>query len=378
MSRQVPVEPGSPRSPLTWPLIAIDESGSTGENLLDPAQPLYVLASVFLGRDEAHELVGDGRRELHFAEARNSEAGRARVLEVLNSQLLSSDKVRVAAVHKPFMVTAKMVDLLAEPVLHEAGLDLYSSSATVNLSSLWHLTFPVLGGSQEFQALQESFVGLLRRPSAGAKRACIKAYHQFERTITDEEMRPHLDLLQHGLRTYQIDYGSRVLPSLQPAVPCIEVLMQAWWDFLKGPFQVVHDEQSDVASWISELARMWGAQIPFRFTSYDGWVVEYPRDVRAFTFARSHEEPELQVADVVAGATEMLLRAMWGTSRDQRFEARLSETPTLTWLSRVVAPTKDFTDVSAKGTSFAMDRLAEWHSDIRGKRPPNGPPIGGS
>ena len=44
---------------LTAPKVYVDESNSTGENLLDPSQPVFSLGSIILPDDLAEALVDD-------------------------------------------------------------------------------------------------------------------------------------------------------------------------------------------------------------------------------------------------------------------------------------------------------------------------------
>lgn len=112
------------------PLIAFDESGNSGGNLLDSEQPVFVLASVHLADDAAKEVVGRDAKELKFARLRRSAQGRKRILDILNSPALGAERVLVSGIHKHFMIITKMVDLLVEPLMHTTGFDLYNRGQT--------------------------------------------------------------------------------------------------------------------------------------------------------------------------------------------------------------------------------------------------------
>ena len=84
----------------------MDESGNTGQNLLDSEQPIFALASVLLTETDAGDLVtrvlGTSGPEAKFTSLRRSRRGRARVLDLFNSPLLTSETVKLAAYHKRF------------------------------------------------------------------------------------------------------------------------------------------------------------------------------------------------------------------------------------------------------------------------------------
>ena len=100
-----------PRMPKT---VAFDESGNTGANLFDADQPLFVQASVCVPPEDANALVQSQATtgELHFSRMRKNANGRDEILKILNAPELSQERVFYSIVHKPFVVVAKMVDLL--------------------------------------------------------------------------------------------------------------------------------------------------------------------------------------------------------------------------------------------------------------------------
>jgi hypothetical protein len=105
--------------------------GPTGQNVLDPQQPIYALASVHVDEDAANALADEilipGQTELKFSSLRGSARGREGVIAAFESGLLDHGSARVTPVHKPFMVVAKLFDRLIEPEFHERGIDLYSA-----------------------------------------------------------------------------------------------------------------------------------------------------------------------------------------------------------------------------------------------------------
>ena len=108
------------------PKVYFDESNSTGENLLDPSQPVFSLAAVNVQNDLAAELVYDvisqlppGHGEPKYTALAKTGHGRAALLECFKR--LPSDGVRFYVAHKQFMVESKMVDLLIEPRAYKIG-----------------------------------------------------------------------------------------------------------------------------------------------------------------------------------------------------------------------------------------------------------------
>src|ERR1041385_8659193 len=103
-----------PRSVLTLELVAFDEAGNTGQNLLDPDQPVFVGCSVRISNEAAQEVVAglrDGALgEAKFSRLRSSRRGRRRILQMLSHPAITPENVRMSVYHKRFMVTTKIVD----------------------------------------------------------------------------------------------------------------------------------------------------------------------------------------------------------------------------------------------------------------------------
>lgn len=71
--------------------VAFDEAGNSGENLLDPEQPVFVLAAVCLEESEADSIcstaLGCGQAtELKFAALRRRPRGQQTILEIFDAR----------------------------------------------------------------------------------------------------------------------------------------------------------------------------------------------------------------------------------------------------------------------------------------------------
>jgi hypothetical protein len=87
--------------------IYVDESGNTGENLIDPVQPVFVLGSVNLDSSLSATLLDNVLRQLpkghgepKYSSLAKTKAGRKALMECLSS--LPSDTARFYAADKRF------------------------------------------------------------------------------------------------------------------------------------------------------------------------------------------------------------------------------------------------------------------------------------
>jgi len=93
------------------PVVAFDESGNTGQNLLDQTQLVFTLASVNLDYKESMEALDifkkDGKDEQHFVNLKRRPSGQQKIIEFLKYNKFNSDRIKVSAIHKSYMVTTK-------------------------------------------------------------------------------------------------------------------------------------------------------------------------------------------------------------------------------------------------------------------------------
>jgi hypothetical protein len=99
--------------------IFFDESGNTGQNLIDAADPIFVLASCSFQAEEEQEVLLHFQQfkgpELKFSRLRKTAAGQKAVVAFLSSVQVTSKTAAAFVIHKPFMVVTKYCDLVLEP-----------------------------------------------------------------------------------------------------------------------------------------------------------------------------------------------------------------------------------------------------------------------
>lgn len=344
--------------------VAFDEAGNTGNDLLNPQQPVFTLASIDLPRHVAEAIVPPGNRELHFKSARRSGPGRAAILKVLTDDRLTPATVRSFAVHKPFTVVAKMVDVLVEPLAATHDYDMYAEGGHRALSNLLFAILPTMAGTDETATLYQAFVSMCRESNLRTRSALVDSVQVAARAAGGELDR-ELMLLVEGVQLGA--FGGGPLPDLDPAPPCLISLAHAW--AADGPFEILHDSRPELGAWQLAMEPFWRQRAePTTFVLHNGESLTYPLPIAGLTPVASHDDARIQVADVVAGALQLVMQERVGIAADPRFASRLeSETPLLDWLVDAVWPTLDMDpeslDVVPGATPFLADAIAKWSRD---------------
>lgn len=305
-------DPSGMPEPPDLPMVALDEAGQTGEDLLNVEQPVFALAAVHLDADTARALVAPrlgGADELHFKRMRRSGPGRRHVVSLLEATEINPRTVRLSVMHKRYVVVAKLVDLLLEPAFHERGADFYAGGMAPEVADAMFVDGPRACGEEAWEALLSTFVAACRHPEPAQLLELLTALGVARARCQERGLLELLDLMpgtadELGVALASASAARRDV--LEPLVATAVEQAGAWGERL-GPFVFEHDESQALFAWAPRI-----------LTLVDPGTVESLRlsptaapPVLALTGMRpvkSHTSPAVQIADVVASASAYSLR----------------------------------------------------------------------
>ena len=297
-----------PMHPEPLPLIAFDEAGNTGPDLLSADQPVFALASVQLADADAKALLSKfstNAAEVKFVNLRKTTRGRAQLLDFF-SQHLDSSRFKATLTHKEYVVAAKMVDLLLEPMLHRDGVDLYANGGNIAMANVLHGCLPTLVGPH-FRELQSRFVAMIRiRDDTSIDAfyaACSDAYVRCANS-------PASGLLAAILASSDLrsDFKSYAASELDPAIPSFVQHCAMWGEHLGTLFDLVHDDSKPIAQSRELLTMLMPQDEPTVTVGADRRTFQLPLKATGIRFARSCDVLQLQLADLVASSVAFLGR----------------------------------------------------------------------
>jgi hypothetical protein len=318
------------RSEVGNPVVAFDESGNTGQDLLNPHQPVFVLASVCL--DDAAEsqvtdlLGGTKSKEVHFSRLKLRPDGQRRILDVLRSPLIVPTTVKVCIYHKGFMVTTKIVDLLVETLAFKHGFDLYRQGLNIAMSNLHHLLMPRLCGEKAFRHFQQCFVTMIRKHDSDSRDSFYAQLRTLIKTCAFAPYCEDLKLIEATREVVDEVLSQCTVTDLDPAVPSFVVLCGDWGDEFGRPFDVAHDISKPIDREREALQLLMANDEPRVTVGYDRRKARLPLLATGINFIGSHEAFQVQLADVIAGAMAYWASGMIGRRVDSAFFRELGRT----------------------------------------------------
>jgi hypothetical protein len=311
------------------PLIAFDESGNTGQDLISPTQPIFSLASVHLSDSETEEAIKilavcEGK-EIKFSSLIRSAAGRQRVLSFLQSPYAKLDKAKTYVIHKRYMVVGKIVDLLIEPLAHRDGLNLYQQGCNIAMANLYYTCLPTVCGEDEFTDFLTKFVEMIRKKDEFSIMkfydSCARMYHCAKVAGFKEDlavMFKSIELIDEVLRASDVT-------QLDPSVTSFIQHCDAWGSCLNCAFDVIYDESKSIRQQQTLLSILMAKDEQQVQVGYDYRKMILPLKATGINFGDSKEVKQLQIADVIAGASTYWARGFTGAKADRYFSDQLEE-----------------------------------------------------
>jgi len=343
-------------------IVYFDESGNTGRQLADLDQPLFVLGSCDFSTEECELLLAPLRSrqaaEVHFKRLRKSPRGQDRIIELLQSDLVTPDRFKAHVLHKRFMLLTKVLDDLLEPLLYyHFDFNFYENGQNLALSNMLYYVLPMAVGEECF----DQFLGFYYDMCLQQTNESIRAFYE------------HLDVMQEAAAqtelpmTWELRLLSmtraivrEALEDLQkttfnPAIPAFFSLC-VHWGRQHVRFDAICDDseplerQADFFKAIAELDELGDEEAVIGFGNAQ---IELPLKLGSLAFSPSHESDGIQVADIITSALSYYLTKRVRNETDDEFFQKLDAVGKLNELvTSCVWPT---TDVTAEALGRAGD-----------------------
>lgn len=294
------------------PTVYADESHSTGENLLDPAQPVFCAAGICVDDELARQVVDcvkatlpSGHGEPKYTSLSKTPMGREVLLSAFGS--LADATIKTFVAHKQFMVTVKMVDVLVVELGHDNGYNMYADGSAFSLANLLHACGPVMGDAAAFDYMLQTFVGAARKRTRASARDLFAAIAAYQDTTCPEFSEVSVILQHTEAQAHDIIAAiasGAVQDNLDPALPCLIELCRGIGQII-GDFALVHDESRIVERSTGTLLNL--DKLPDLHRP--GQRLER-LPATSIEFSDSSSVPQLQIADWVAGAVRQ-----WATQK---------------------------------------------------------------
>ncbi|HVB21543.1 MAG TPA: DUF3800 domain-containing protein [Ktedonobacteraceae bacterium] len=296
-------------------IIFLDESGFTGQDLLNIDQPVFTLATIHCSERQCEEFKSTFFQDVRSTELKHSRLVRSpryqrKVLEFFHELSKTPEIVKISITHKRYVLTAKIVELLVDPAAYQDGLDLNANGAAFELTNLLYTVLPVLCGKEFFNDLLHRFQKMIRNLNH-------QSYIDFFVPLFIEEFPENIDTLLTFLRAYHINLGYDKLVDqlaggkqfginsgyLDIGLSCTLDLLAMWRGDILGNITLIHDASSRMAQELNIWNALVDPTLPAAVFEDAYRKLVFPVALDATRLEDSKDWIGLQLADVLAGAT---------------------------------------------------------------------------
>jgi len=291
----------------------LDEAGHTGKHLFDAAQPLFVLAGVWLDtetealtKEAMARAFGENAAERKGSRLIRSSPGRRLIRDCLKPCMKHAAPVSVYLFNKAFQAAAVVVEDCTDYVYNEAFEErwtwdttlkeplaqrIYNAANRQHLMDVWRTR---LGSQEEFLASYDRLLLSLRLNS--------------DRTLSDlAGMMRRADFASIWQATQSANASQWAYsPNLNAFVGFIQAANRQAIQRGLDDVLLVHDEQLEYQAALSNAFGLFRNAKPGRVILPNGNVFQTPlSNLRALSFAASTTEIGLQAADMVAACMRL-------------------------------------------------------------------------
>jgi hypothetical protein len=224
--------------------------------------------------------------------------------QLLNSDWVSSDAVKIYAIHKRFMALTKIVDLIHEPSAREAGINLYERGGALATANLLTTVLPTYLGD-DLDAFINAFIVLVRRRDLPSLRhfyqLSCRAYEKIENNFPETIgwlFIPVIVACEKPDSWLPFLHGSE----LDPLIPAYYTLVDEWGKTLRARFEVIADESNTLSQERDRLMKFASQDLRNIQVGSPARNFKYPLKVSSIEMVRSADTREVQIADLFAGA----------------------------------------------------------------------------
>lgn len=292
--------------------VYFDEAGNTGPKLLDKNQPIYALAANCFDDEKADELIKklaiQNGGEAKFKNLKTSERSKRKTLDFLREVIAEKEKVKVTVYHKKYMAMGLLLDFLVEPLYAAKGLNFAANMRNICTSNIFFYMLDRCYGAGTLDNLLTKFIELVKETN----RATINDFYSTVRNIETSPLDVNKQLDFSWILSSETDVEDHLQflnkNHLDPVQSGIFTHAQYWESEFNGPFNIIHDESNNLEQSLDNFNRFIDQEsMPFKAGTGDR-IITLPLKVKKVSIKNSKLVPQIQVSDIIAGATAYYLK----------------------------------------------------------------------
>lgn len=290
----------------------IDESGYTGFDLLNQAQPFQGASAIGIEDADAARLIREyfpklQAPELKYRSLSKRSSNHSRLLGLIGD-LLANYKCVTYVCDKRFALLLKFLDYAVEPFYYEREIDFYADGQNYALASLLYYAGPTMFGPEPMAKLERRFQEAMKLKSDAALAALVDAARQTRWQQLPEALGP----LAFHAAPECLDAIATPGVTTDMALPVLLALISRMEKMSTGAYRVEHDQSKNLLTYHDLIQRQIDHTDEVEFRQSAIASIRFPLKLTTVTQVDSKQSPAVQLADVLIGATIEAAQRMTG------------------------------------------------------------------
>jgi len=281
--------------------ISFDESGNTGQDLLNKDQKAFVLASVCFADEETDKLqtIFKDCAEIHFKNLRKSKAGREQILEFINHELITEQNIMCSISNKEYVVVAQIIDQLVETFLHKNNIDIYQYGLNLTYTNSFYYFGKFLWNKELFHAVLRSFVQMIRDKD---EQSVIDFYSALNSLYNDNDTKESEILIPIIYSSHYIDEILKAVDkfTLDVTLPSFMVICDKWYNKTGNKLRVHFDNSKQIEYYKDYVEFTRTINSEKVEVGYGSRVMTFPTQIESLELVDSENNISIQFADLIA------------------------------------------------------------------------------
>lgn len=283
--------------------IYIDESGNTGQDLLNQEQKVFVLATNNFSVEEIDILTSifESKSELHFKKLRNSDSGRASIIQLLNHPLITEKNILCLTGHKEYATVGQIVDQIIEPVLYDNDIDIYQYGQNIALTNFIFSFGNHFWDKELFMSFLNSFVKMMRTKTEET----INEFYKASKLLFNSTKTKERDLILPVLQSENqiTDILERVSKyTIDLTLSSFYILCDLWYKKVNKKLNIFQDNSKQMEHYKEYIEFTKNLNIPKQEIGFDSRKITFPTQIEKMELVDSQNYLGVQISDLIASS----------------------------------------------------------------------------
>lgn len=283
--------------------IYIDESGNTGQDLLNSEQTVFVLASNNFSDIELETLskLFENDKEIHFKKLKNNSIGQNSIIKFLNHELITEKNIICSTAHKEYATVGQIVDQLIEPVLYDIDVDIYRFGQNIAITNFIYVFGISFWDKELFKTVLNLFINMMRTKKETDIIDFYNSVNKLYKSLKPEykqllepiiHSKKQINIILEGVNKFTIDL----------TLSSFYIICDKWYKKTNEKLNIIQDDSKQIEFFKSYIEFTKSLNLPKQEIGFGSRKMTFPTQIENLTLVNSEQNIGVQISDLIASS----------------------------------------------------------------------------